>query len=439
MMGLTLPHFPPFRASDKIRIGFISPCLVNGGAETWQASLARSLDDRFEVVGVAVNGTTIDSSAINAYQGLCPVSQGPRAIKALAMNSDILVTWGQRDYASAWRNDPRKPYLLSVSHLPPGSDSYGDIANVDGFVAVSDSALLSIPEEAQCKTSIIANAFDPARLAPTRSRAEVRASWGIGPDEFVVGFLGRLSTEKNPQAMVDLAREAATKATIVVVGSGALAPDLEAQAKILDNLRVVGPDSRAGDVLRAFDTLVVPSRYESYGLSIVEALVLEVPVISTSVGVAREFQGLTRIVADPTGKELWQAISQDLEEIEGTRSRVKAAQAWAIENASLEDFARKWSDHLASLVPARPPGLMRMALNFGSAVMGHIAGGMKTASAEVQADRERICRLCPKLDQARDRCTKCGCIAMKMKRSWASQACPEGRWLANPETPSPLS
>jgi glycosyltransferase involved in cell wall biosynthesis len=346
--AMSLPSFPAFAQSDKIRVGFVSPCLVAGGAETWQSSLARSLDSRFVITGVAITGTIVDPQAVGAYRDVCPVAQGFEAVKTLARNVDILVTWGQRDYASAWRNDPNRPVLVSVSHLPPGPESYGDTSNVDGFVAVSQSALEAIPASSRSKAIIIPNAVDPSRLIVTRTRDEVREAWGVSPTDFVVGYLGRLSVEKNPAAMIELAREC-RDVQVVIVGDGGILEELRATSSDLPNCHLVEADHLAGDVLRAFDTLVVPSSYESFGLSIVEAASLGIPVVTTRVGVAGVVPGLTRMVEEATGPKLMEAIQEDRRDVAGTASRVSSAKQWVSENASIETFGRRWSDHLAGL------------------------------------------------------------------------------------------
>jgi hypothetical protein len=350
-----LPPFPPFKYSDsKIRVGFVSPCLVSGGAETWMATLARNLDERFVVVGIAVNGPGIDDSALDAYRGLCPVAEGELAVRSLAQNSDILVVWGDHAFASQWRNDPRKPFLLSACHITPEWDHglYADVTDIDGFVAVSESALLVIPESVRSKAVVIPNAVDPTHLVQTRTRSEVRASWVVADDAFVVGYLGRLSGEKNPRAMLDLAKVAGDDAFVVIVGSGVQEEEIRSLADGLVNVRVVGSDARAGDVLRAFDCLVVPSRFESFGLSIAEGLAIGVPVISTDVGIARDVPGLTRI-SGGSGSEIWEAVKLDRVDGVGTLGRVGFGQAWVALNAGVGVFGARWSDHLAGLVPVR--------------------------------------------------------------------------------------
>ena len=152
--------------------------------------------------------------------------------------------------------------------------------------------------------------------------------------------------------MIELARTAPS-VKVVLVGAGGLLDDLQAAAQDLDNVRLVGADHRAGDVLQAFDTLIVPSNFESYGLSLVEGLAVGVPVISTNVGVAKENPGLTRVVVEATGPALWEALQADRSDLDGTQTRIASGRSWVASNATLEAFGKLWSDHLAGL-PIRP-------------------------------------------------------------------------------------
>jgi hypothetical protein len=76
------------------------------------------------------------------------------------------------------------------------------------------------------------------------------------------------------------------------------------------------------------------------------------------------------------------------------------------------------------------PGPLKMAVNFAQSVIEHVTDGGRKASPEVQAARKATCQACPLWDSARDRCNSCGCVAMDLKRSWASSRCPEGHWGA---------
>jgi hypothetical protein len=68
------------------------------------------------------------------------------------------------------------------------------------------------------------------------------------------------------------------------------------------------------------------------------------------------------------------------------------------------------------------PSLITRAGNLARSVVAHVADGGRKASAEVQAARKAECEACPLLVD--NKCSQCGCVAMNLKRSWASSRCP---------------
>ncbi|ATQ70022.1 MULTISPECIES: glycosyltransferase [Methylosinus] len=133
---------------------------------------------------------------------------------------------------------------------------------------------------------------DAARLALT-----------AGEGEFIVGFIGRLVPQKNPERLADvfaLVAAAEPRARFVIVGDGPLRDALQdhiAQRGVADRTRLVGGcDARA--LTPGFDCLVCTSDYESYGLIFPEALAAGVPIVTPPVGVAREAasEGATGVV-----------------------------------------------------------------------------------------------------------------------------------------------
>lgn len=84
--------------------------------------------------------------------------------------------------------------------------------------------------------------------------------------------------------------------------------------------------------------------------------------------------------------------------------------------------------------PPRPPTWPRMARSFLVALLRHLWDPRK-APRPVRAAREAECRAnaCGKYDAAKDACASCGCGyavpgGLALKRSWATEACPQGRW-----------
>lgn len=89
----------------------------------------------------------------------------------------------------------------------------------------------------------------------------------------------------------------------------------------------------------------------------------------------------------------------------------------------------KWGDGYI-VEPSTPPGLLQKVLNFGKAVVQHVATGMKLATPEEKARRLAICEGCaPYWDAKNQRCNHkdCGCN-LQAKAGWADQKCPVGKW-----------
>lgn len=107
-------------------------------------------------------------------------------------------------------------------------------------------------------------------------------------------YIGRLEPEKHPCLALDAvaaARTAGHDIGLTIVGEGSEHESLIQRVKhagIESRVEFVGWQHDIGRYLARADVVLVPSRYEGYGLVIVEALAAGVPVIATDVGVARE-------------------------------------------------------------------------------------------------------------------------------------------------------
>lgn len=121
-------------------------------------------------------------------------------------------------------------------------------------------------------------------------RRKVRAELGIGPNEPVVLTVGRLNPEKGHRYLLESAQLACQhipSLRVLIVGEGPLRDKLEASARSLHLDAVVSFLDWRDDVaslMAASDLFVLPSTRESFGLVILEALALGVPVIATRVG-----------------------------------------------------------------------------------------------------------------------------------------------------------
>ncbi|MBI2528737.1 MAG: glycosyltransferase [Candidatus Rokubacteria bacterium] len=128
---------------------------------------------------------------------------------------------------------------------------------------------------------------DLAPFESAFSRAEVRGEFGLDPDAFVIGHVGRFYPVKNHRFLIDVVAEAAKRepsTRLLLVGDGPLRPDIERRIAAAGlHGRVVLAGLR-GDVPRlmlgAMDAFVLPSLYEGLALALVEAQAAGLPCIA---------------------------------------------------------------------------------------------------------------------------------------------------------------
>jgi glycosyltransferase involved in cell wall biosynthesis len=118
------------------------------------------------------------------------------------------------------------------------------------------------------------NLFDPRR----RSRSD---------NTFVIGYVGRLTTEKNIRFLADLERALQTAGVsnfrFLIVGQGAEEPWLKANMQRADFAGVLKGEALA-QAYANMDVFAFPSRTDTYGNVVLEALASGVPAIVTDSG-----------------------------------------------------------------------------------------------------------------------------------------------------------
>jgi glycosyltransferase involved in cell wall biosynthesis len=138
------------------------------------------------------------------------------------------------------------------------------------------------------KVAVIPNGVDLGRVAfDPVAREAVRAQFGAGPGEFVVGVLGRLDPNKQFHLVIEAAAPLLLggRARLVIVGKGAELANLEqaaAQHGVGGLVVFAGERHDVAGVLSAFDMFVASSAQETFGLSVLEALANGLPVAYTT-------------------------------------------------------------------------------------------------------------------------------------------------------------
>ncbi len=123
----------------------------------------------------------------------------------------------------------------------------------------------------------------PFRALPGRN--EARSRLGIGPDEVVVGHVGRLDAPKNHSFLVEVAAEAARRLSrlrVLLVGEGPARPAIEERVHALglsSRTMFLGSRTDIPHLLPAMDVFVFPSLWEGLPLTVVEAQAAGLPCL----------------------------------------------------------------------------------------------------------------------------------------------------------------
>jgi len=138
----------------------------------------------------------------------------------------------------------------------------------------------------------------PDRLRSKHLRQETRSALKLSGDEFVVGYLGRLSEEKGVNYLVEaVARLKGQGAAVklLLVGDGPSRRALEELSHArLGNGHVVfaGFQENTEQWLTAMDVFALPSLTEGTPMALLEAMAAQVPIVASAVG------GVPKVIKD---------------------------------------------------------------------------------------------------------------------------------------------
>lgn len=124
---------------------------------------------------------------------------------------------------------------------------------------------------------VVPNAIDFCKFQMnTDIRNKMRKMYGISDDEIVIGFCGRLCYQKNPEFLLQIFAELKKQKTykLLLVGSGELEKRLReyaAERGISDKIIFTGAVRNVQDYYQMMDCFVLPSRFEGFGIVLLEA------------------------------------------------------------------------------------------------------------------------------------------------------------------------
>ena len=189
---------------------------------------------------------------------------------------------------------------------------------------------------------------------PCKNKNKCKELISIDPKKFVIGFCGRIAREKDPLTLLRAFKFISKKyenMVLLIVGDGL--KEYINLFKRTKNVIWVGKKDDTAKYYQAMDIFCSTSLTETTGLTILEAMSCEIPVITTNVGIANEiikdyFNGM--IIEKKNYYMLAKAIEL-LYKNEGLRKKIGVnARKTIINNFSWEKTSKEIKKALLSLV-----------------------------------------------------------------------------------------
>jgi glycosyltransferase involved in cell wall biosynthesis len=151
-------------------------------------------------------------------------------------------------------------------------------------------------------------------------QAEAQSALGLDPSKEYLVFVGRLTSIKRPERLIDLAAFLKVKhpnSWLLIAGAGELLEPLSAQAK-REALPITffGWRKDIGGILSASDVAVLCSDNEGIPLTLIQASQAGLPIVSTNVGSVSDIviNGTTGLLTEVSSKGLIEGVSTLLDD-----------------------------------------------------------------------------------------------------------------------------
>ena len=232
--------------------------------------------------------------------------------------------------------------VWNATHILVDGESQRQFLIKNSIVKESNSFVLG-------KGSI--SGVDTGRFVPSPIvKEEVREELGIKENEVVFMFLGRMNSDKGINELAEAfnrVRKKRVNARLLLVGGDEenLTPIVKQKVKDVDSVLFYGVTSKPERLLQACDVFCMPSYREGFGTSIIEASLLEKPIIcSNTYGLMETIvegkTGLRHKVADVDS--LYFAMEKLINDKNLRRLLGKGGREYVLGNFSAQKISEKW-------------------------------------------------------------------------------------------------
>ena len=300
----------------RTKILYISEAPIYGGAERYLITLAEGIDrSRYDLEMIlsdqaperlrqALRDLDIPTILVPPITGKTDLSGIMRHVACFRARRPTIVHFNLSNplhgqYAMIAARIAKVPFQVATLHLPPRSTTptkrgrffeRQTLCNLNMLIAVCDSSRELVVKHFgldPARTTAVHNGIDADDFDQEVSKlAPVSLKQG---QEFIIGTVGRLSLQKGFDVLLDAMPAVLAEfpnVRLAIAGEGPEEENLRKQCNTLHidkSVDFLGMRSDIPALLQAFDLFVLPSRYESFPITILEVMAASKPIVSTSV------------------------------------------------------------------------------------------------------------------------------------------------------------
>lgn len=255
------------------------------------------------------------------FDGLIVHAHLPRA-ELLAS----LATYNNRLILSRHNTEPFYPGMPKLVSRFLGQFTSGRANLVIAISSAVEDYLYKSREIRQnTEVKVVHYGFD---ASPKNLRSTTASEVTNNSDEIVIGTIGRLVPQKDYPTLISAFNKLLDEfplATLVILGDGYLQQRLEEfvdKLKISGKVNFLGKRSDVDSFLQTFDLFVLASKYEGFGLVLLEAMAQNVPIVASNNSAIPEVLGANHPGLAETGNA--KDFSEKMKELLLIPGRTKA-------------------------------------------------------------------------------------------------------------------
>lgn len=305
----------PILDGPRLPVIFVFPAfLAIGGVEKLVLDTIRLLSSSFQFVIVTTEPMRADQGSMHAEFHNIPIFDLPqiarrmdhfRALEMLKNSFEPDMIWICN--GAPWQVSQARELRVLFSDIPIVDQMAYDhkigwinayenefSRTSDRFVAINNSIRKAMRERFDIplsKIDLIYHGTDLTRMSilsdDERYKGEYKRELGLDSQKPVFGMIGRLTSQKRPLDMIELAENFPSD-NFVWVGLGELEGAFIERSTHLENVSLISARQDLVPIYRALDGIVILSEYEGLPLVMLEALAMGVPVLSSDVGAIKE-------------------------------------------------------------------------------------------------------------------------------------------------------